>query len=542
MPPLAICAIFKNEGPYILEWIAYHRALGFDHFVLYDNASTDGGANIIRASSLSRHCTIIDWPHRPGQLPAYRDFIQNFAARFEWVAFIDLDEFLLPLGDAGIRDLLRGWSEFSAVLVSWRVFGPSGWIIPPNGLVIENYDMRSSDEMPVNHHIKSIVKCAHLRDTTRNPHEFVVKGPVCNTAGQAVPNTAIQPDPCHQTLVLNHYMTRSRRDWLAKVYRGDAMFDHDDQRYDEAMFDHFAEISHIKDERIKQWASRVRELLADNATLHSDSPATPTALRQERVDDMEVSQELVQLGRGLFSLALVATPSNDKTGLPAARVSLAPAPDPRPDAVNISTVRSDGWLTLHDEPALVRVNADDVQLLVTLCWQAADGPEAKPRLSWRRLNAVYDDAQNLDRKTPVAPPSASSAEVLVHVHDVGDIEGSLGQWIGQPQSRRWIEGFHILPTQSVASDEIQYRAVLGQNWYSPWLNGGSFCGSRGLALPLRGFCIRLLGAAATKYVCIYTARFVDGSQASAASPADVCAAVTFAPLEAFQVVLTARRT
>ncbi len=55
MTPLAICAIFKNEGPYILEWVAYHRAVGFDHFVLYDNASTDGGSDVVRSSSLSRH-------------------------------------------------------------------------------------------------------------------------------------------------------------------------------------------------------------------------------------------------------------------------------------------------------------------------------------------------------------------------------------------------------------------------------------------------------------------------------------------------------
>ncbi len=59
MKPLAVCAIFKNEGPFLLEWIAYHRAQDFDYFVLYDNDSTDGGADVVRSSSLSRHCKII---------------------------------------------------------------------------------------------------------------------------------------------------------------------------------------------------------------------------------------------------------------------------------------------------------------------------------------------------------------------------------------------------------------------------------------------------------------------------------------------------
>lgn len=265
MKPLVVCAIFKNEGPFLLEWIAYHRAVGFDFFVLYDNDSDDGGAGSIGSSPLAQYCGVVPWPHRPGQLAAYRDFIQNYARHFEWVAFIDLDEFLLPLGDASIRDLLQKWSDFSAALVSWRTFGPSGWIERPAGLVIDSYIMRSPDAMPVNAHVKSIVKCEDLVGVTNNPHQFVVKGPVCNTAGRPVTNLAIQPGPCHENLVLNHYVTRSRHDWIAKLRRGSAMFDCTapgyEPTYKEEIFDHFAEVSQTRDDTIKKWAPKVREIL-----------------------------------------------------------------------------------------------------------------------------------------------------------------------------------------------------------------------------------------------------------------------------------------
>ena len=66
MERLAICAIFKNEAPYLLEWIDYHRRVGFDHFVLYDNDSTDDGAARILASEHAPHVEIIPWPPRPG--------------------------------------------------------------------------------------------------------------------------------------------------------------------------------------------------------------------------------------------------------------------------------------------------------------------------------------------------------------------------------------------------------------------------------------------------------------------------------------------
>ena len=123
---LAVCAIFKNEAPYLLEWIAWHRVIGFDRFVLYDNGSTDGGAELIRHSPLADRVTLIHWPQRPGQLSAYRHFIDIFAPAYEWAAFIDLDEFILPLGDNTLRDTLGRCGQASAVLVNWRVFGPAG--------------------------------------------------------------------------------------------------------------------------------------------------------------------------------------------------------------------------------------------------------------------------------------------------------------------------------------------------------------------------------------------------------------------------------
>jgi len=401
MKPLAVCAIFRNEGPFLLEWIAYHWSIGFDFFVLYDNDSDDGGADIIRASTLAPHCAVVPWPHHPGQLAAYRDFVQNYARHFEWVAFIDLDEFLLPLGDVGVPALLQRSREFSAVLVSWRIFGPSGWDEPPQGLVIENYDMRSADEMPVNHHIKSIVQCADLLDVTHNPHEFVVRRAVCNTAGRAVSNIAIQPEPCHENLVLNHYITRSRHDWMAKIRRGSAMFANVELAYKEELFDHFAEISRIRDTTIKSWAPAV------HAMLQADDPA-------------------------------------------------------------------------------------------------------------------------------------GGADIVAHVQYVGDVAGRLGEWIGRPHSGRWIEGFQLLPGHGISPHEMQYQAILGPNTLSPWMPGGSFCGSRGLSVPLRGFCVQLLGGAAAQYDCSYEARFVDGSQADMTVSGQMCAAATLAPLEAFRIVLHAR--
>jgi hypothetical protein len=525
--PLAVCAIFKNEGPYLLEWIAYHRVIGFDHFVLYDNDSTDGGVDVIDASPLASHCTVVHWPERPGQLSAYRHFIRNHANRFDWAAFIDLDEFLLPLGDASLRQLLQSWSRYSAVLVSWRIFGSSGWQEPPHGLVIENYDMRSADEMPVNRHIKSIVRCRDLVDVnTQNPHQLHVTGEVCNTAGHPVPNTAIQPQGCHVNLVLNHYATRSRQDWMAKIRRGSAMIESGKLKYKPEMLEHFDEISHIKDETIKKWIPRVKAMLS-------------TAVQQKRQDtvessELEVAQLLIRLDPGLFALSLEINAYDETAGVPAALVSAPPGPALRPPTVQVSPFRSDGWLTAVDQPTLIRVASGGGQVLITSYWHAALGAAGKPRFVLRPLGTVHTARASANASV------AGHADILAHFQSLGDVSGKLGEWIGQPQSGRSIEGFQLTPPVGIDPNDIEYHAVLGTNWLSPWLKSGQFCGSRGLALPLRGFNLRLIGAAARQYSCVYSARFVDGSQSGPVISGQVCMAATMAPLEAFQIVLRSR--
>ena len=143
----------------------------------------------------------------------------------------------------------------------------------------------------------------------------------------------------------------------------------------------------------------------------------------------------------------------------------------------------------------------------------------------------------------VSPPELSAtrgSEVVAHIEGVGDIDGRLGEWVGARGSGRAIEGFSLAPRQGISSEDFEVRAVLGRDRLSPWLPGGSFCGSRGLALPLRGFCVRLRAAAAARFELACFAQFVDGSEVGPVGSDQVCAAPSLAALEAFQVLLRPR--
>jgi hypothetical protein len=283
-------------------------------------------------------------------------------------------------------------------------------------------------------------------------------------------------------------------------------------------------------------------------------PPHPETTAQNRVTELKVSGHLMTLETGLFCVFQTPSPQSgtDGSGLPGVRVSLPPNAASRPDAVSISSFRPDGWLNTKDDAALVRVASGPAQILVTIYQSRAQKPESAPRLQVLRLSGDSQQPQSgpaqilrgpgAGRGTLAEASGAQAAtrdaDVVAHVQRTGDVGAPFGEWIGKPGSRFWIEGFSVAPRSGPVPSDIEYQAVLGRDWLSPWVDGGKFCGSRGMALPLLGLKIKLKGSAAEQYECSYSATFVDGSEVGPVPAGEACQAASLAPLEAFKVVLT----
>ena len=65
---LAVCAIFREEAPFLDEWIAFHVGVGATHFYLYNNFSTDNYKQVLEPWIARGTVTLIDWPRPVGQL------------------------------------------------------------------------------------------------------------------------------------------------------------------------------------------------------------------------------------------------------------------------------------------------------------------------------------------------------------------------------------------------------------------------------------------------------------------------------------------
>ena len=141
---ISICQIFKDEAPYLREWIEYHMMIGIDHFYFYDNNSSDGYESIIQPYIEKGIITLVKWPKEHAQVEAYEDCIRRFRNESDWIGFIDVDEFIVPVAENSFPKFLNRFSKKPAVLIYWRVFNSGGMVDRDlNGLVIEDFVVAS---------------------------------------------------------------------------------------------------------------------------------------------------------------------------------------------------------------------------------------------------------------------------------------------------------------------------------------------------------------------------------------------------------------
>ena len=170
---LSICAIFKNEAPYLKEWIEFHKLAGVEHFYLYNNNSFDDYLKVLDPYIKKGEITLIDWPAPPPcQVSAYADCLNKRKKETRWLAFIDIDEFLFATEKDNLVSVLQEYKNYPGVCVTSLYFGTSGHIKKPKGLQIKNFTRRAKIGSEYGRWIKLIVNPLLTLHPVRGPHLF----------------------------------------------------------------------------------------------------------------------------------------------------------------------------------------------------------------------------------------------------------------------------------------------------------------------------------------------------------------------------------
>jgi len=232
---LYIASIIKDEVSSLLEWIAYHKIIGIDGFIIADNDSKDGSRELLDSLSVFENITVIDYPTTQGQkpqLPAYSKILSICPTEVDLLAFIDADEFLMPMGSGmSMKDFIGerfADKSVNAVALNWANFGSNNHMFAEDKLVTERFTRRAPQRFNVHRNFKSIVRPSQVLHFL-NPHFAELKsGRYVDALGRDLVShpkhgNGVSAEILWEGARVNHYAVKSLEEFLlGKHLRGSA--------------------------------------------------------------------------------------------------------------------------------------------------------------------------------------------------------------------------------------------------------------------------------------------------------------------------------
>jgi hypothetical protein len=141
-------SMMKDEGPFVVEWVAHHLAVGFTDLVVYTNDCSDGTDDmLIRLEELGlahHRRNVIPEGLRPQPSALNHAQEEPVVGQSDWVMVFDADEFVqIRHGDGSLDGLIAAVKgrDANGIVVTWRIFGSGGVVDWSRAPVTEQYLM-----------------------------------------------------------------------------------------------------------------------------------------------------------------------------------------------------------------------------------------------------------------------------------------------------------------------------------------------------------------------------------------------------------------
>ncbi len=239
-----IVACMKNEAPYLVEWLAYHRAIGVDNFLIHTNDCADGTDQMLgrlQDMGILQHRNNDKWRGNSPQQHALNQALKEpVIQNADWIIHIDVDEFInVRTGNGTLQDLLAAVPDATNIAMTWRLFGHNGVTSLSDDFVIDQFDTCAPKHCPKPHTVwgfKTMFRNigAYSKMSCHRPNKleksFENKVKWVNGSGQDMTREAARNGwrstkrtIGYDLVQLNHYPLRSAEGFLIKRHRGRAL-------------------------------------------------------------------------------------------------------------------------------------------------------------------------------------------------------------------------------------------------------------------------------------------------------------------------------
>lgn len=151
---VATCTICRLENNYITEFVKYYKNIGVDHMYIYDNnvPNTEKISDVLE--EYSDFVTVIDYqdqelyPMNGALVEAFNDCFNSHKDEYDWILFLDNDEFLTLVHDDNIKEYLgrECFDNVDAIRVNWLCYDDNNLIYYDNRPMMERFTHPCNDD------------------------------------------------------------------------------------------------------------------------------------------------------------------------------------------------------------------------------------------------------------------------------------------------------------------------------------------------------------------------------------------------------------
>jgi hypothetical protein len=230
---VAVCIEIKNENRYIKEWLDYHYKLGFDNVILYDNNDYNGEdvKEVINDYITNGFVIYESIKGKTNfQLPCYNACMNKYHKKFDWMLFLDCDEFLEFKDNINVHSYLsqEKFNNFEQILVNLENYGDCGLIYDDGDNVINRF--ASKIERTFKNTLLATKPFLKLTNFKRQfyvfnnyPNCISLYNTTCDATGNKIFPTRIlfgDNDEC----IIRHYKTKTIKEYIER-HKHDCHYD-----------------------------------------------------------------------------------------------------------------------------------------------------------------------------------------------------------------------------------------------------------------------------------------------------------------------------